>query len=503
MTTLGEMVARTVRDHPDQPALDLGGTVLTYRELWDLAGRIAVGLVAAGHAGSPVGLCASRTSLAYAGYLAALRCGAPVVPLHPTYPADRTALMVTAAGSDTVLLDDTVLDPVEDRLRGQGTRTLRPSSAVGQPVTDRFAAPDAVAYILFTSGSTGVPKGVPISHRSAHAYIRHNIARYEVGPGDRLSQTFDLTFDPSVFDLFVAWGAGATLVVPTGNELVSPARYVRDRAITHWFSVPSVISLAHGMRGLSADAMPGLRWSLFIGEQFTYDQARLWRLAAPASTIDNVYGPTELTVACTEYRLPADPADWPATSNGTVPIGQVYPFLDHVLLDDDGAPTDDGELCVRGVQRFPGYLDPRRDAGAFTSYDGTSAVPYDGATPLTARHWYRTGDRVRHESGTLVHLGRMDRQVKLNGCRIELGEIEFALRRHASVEEAVALVSPDKRTLCAFYTGTRCNARELRQALREQLPPFMIPRRIEWLERLPLNSNGKIDRRVLADALVS
>jgi amino acid adenylation domain-containing protein len=487
MESLGALVARTVRDHPDRIAVDLGVETVTYQALWDAAGAIATSLARSGV--TAAGLLATGDARTFAGYLGALRAGAAVVPLQPKFPVARTLSMVEAAGVGVVLACDAVEPDLAAALAGAGVTVLGPSDiGCGNPV-GTGAEGDAVAYILFTSGSTGVPKGVPISHRSALAYVAHNIERCEVAPGSRLSHTFDLTFDPSVFDLFAAWGAGATLTVPTGHQLVNPVRYVRERGITHWFSVPSAVGLARTMRALRPGAMPDLRWSMFIGEQLTWDQVDAWRTAAPATVVDNVYGPTELTVACSAYRVPADRAAWPPTSNGTVPIGAVYPHLESRVLD--------GELCVRGVQRFGGYLDPAQNADRFVAVSGAGTEVYDGATPLTAAHWYRTGDRVRTEHGEVVHLGRLDRQVQLAGCRVELGEVEAALRRHDAVVDAVAVVGADQRTLSAFYTGTAVGADELRRALRAQLPGNLVPVEFAWLPSLPLNDNGKVDRRRL------
>ncbi|RBJ01602.1 D-alanine--poly(phosphoribitol) ligase, partial [Micromonospora provocatoris] len=373
-----------------------------------------------------------------------------------------------------------------------GAVTVRLDGAPDVPPPAAPVTADDVAYLLFTSGSTGRPKGVPIRHRNVDAFLAYCRDRYPVGPGDRLSQTFDLTFDPSVFDMFVAWGGGATLVVPQPDEVLTPVRFVNERRITHWFSVPSVVSLARRMRMLSPGAMPGLRHSLFAGEALTLEQARAWAAAAPGSVVENLYGPTELTVTCTGHRLPADPAAWPVTSNGTVPIGDAHPGLDAILRAEDGTVGgDDGELCVHGPQRFDGYLDPADDEGRFVTDAG--------------RRYYRTGDRVRREHGTLVHHGRLDDQVKVRGYRIELGEIEMVLRGHPGVQDAVVLAfgAGDDVSLRAVYTGADGITGELTRRCAERLPGYMVPARIHHVAALPTNANGKTDRRRTADLVGS
>ncbi|MGW1818782.1 amino acid adenylation domain-containing protein [Streptomyces sp. NPDC002125] len=500
--------AASVRQHPDAVALELDGARLTYTELDALAARLATALVTAADGRTPrrVGLLALRTLTAYAGYLAVQRLGATVVPLHPDFPLSRTAAVASAAALDCVLTEPRYADadlPVP---------VLAPdltAPPAGPPAADAPVAatgPEDICYILFTSGSTGTPKGVPIQQRSIAAYLDHVISRYGVGVGDRLSQTFDLTFDLSVFDLFAAWGAGATLVVPGGGDLSAPTRFVSRERITHWFSVPSVISLAQRLRGLGPGSMPTLRWSLFCGEPLTTAQATAWRAAAPGSVVENLYGPTELTLSCTQYRLPDDPDRQPP-AGGTVPIGELCPGLEQLVVDDEGRPADEGELCVRGVQRFPGYLDPADNRARFLRYatGDARAVPVDAPGQPDAALWYRTGDRVRHSEDGLVHLGRLDHQVKVRGYRLELGEVESELRAHPLVGDAIALTLSGPRgdtRLAAACTGEGVDPADVLAVLRARLPEYMVPSTLTVLTDLPLNTNGKVDRRALRDLLV-
>ncbi|MFT7869124.1 MULTISPECIES: AMP-binding protein [Amycolatopsis] len=479
VTPLHEWFTRSAEAHPDRVALEAADAVLTYRELRSAADGLAKALARAGlKPGDRVALLARRSPMTYAGYLATLLAGAVVVPLNPAFPEARNAAVTARAGARTVL-DDGALSPV-----------LPPSPGTVEADT---------AYILFTSGSTGTPKGVPITHGNVASYLECNIRRYRAGPGDRLTQTFDLTFDPSVFDMFVSWGSGATLVVPTPEDVRDPVGFVTRRGITHWFSVPSVVSLARRMRRLTPGGMPGLRCSLFAGEQLTTDQASAWSVAAPASRIENLYGPTELTVTCTGYQLPPNRARWPGTANGTVPIGVCYPHLEHVVLGGDGSRAAEGELCVRGGQRFGGYLDPTDNIGRFVRFDPLDDRPADVVddVSVTPDFWYRTGDRVRlTDDGGLVHLGRLDAQVQVHGYRVELGEVEATLRGHPKISDAVVL--PNDTELRAVYTGAPSTTGELSEWLHRRLPAYMIPRRYHHVEVLPLNPNGKIDRRGLA-----
>jgi amino acid adenylation domain-containing protein len=494
-----ERSAEAFGDHCD--ALEVGRERLTYGELRDLAERLATRLIAACGGTRPrrVGLLACRSMTAYAGYLAVLRAGATVVPLNPEHPAPRIRRIAEAARIDLVLTDSEI-----DRATGIAElgvpRLVGGENQAGggpeAPPSYPEVSPDDIAYIIFTSGSTGTPKGVPITHRNLGSYLGQAVSRYEIGPGSRVSATSDLTFDASVHDLFVTWANGGTLVVPSRGQLLSPVKAVNTLRLTHWFSVPSLISFAERLGTLVPASMPTLRWSSFGGEALTLQAARRWQAAAPHSTLEVLYGPTELTVYCSAYRLPATLADWPETPNGTVPIGTCFPTLESLLLDENGTRAGSGELCVRGPQCFSGYLDPADDAGRFLPADFQA----DGGKREVADRWYRTGDRVAWHHGVMVHLGRTDHQVKIRGHRIELGEIEAVLRQLPGVRDAIVVAIPtadDHPELAAAVSGHDCVPERLYSALADHLPRYMLPRRITVLDQLPLNANGKVDRRAL------
>jgi non-ribosomal peptide synthetase component F len=293
-----------------------------------------------------VGVLATRSLTAYCGYLGALRLGAAVVPLHAGTPIKGNAWTCDRAGVDVVVADPARAGYAADLAATTGASAVIAyadgSGALRELATHPWREPchataDDVAYVLFTSGSTGQAKGIPVRHRQLGDYLTYCLDRYQLDPDARLAQGYSLTFDPSVLVMFLSWGSGATLVIPQADELLNPALLVATQRITHWWSVPSMISLAHQFGALPPGSMPGLVGSGFIGEQLTTAQARAWAAAAPASTIENGYGPTELTVTCAAYRLPGDPADWPATPNATVPIGRIFPHLQALLLAQDGA----------------------------------------------------------------------------------------------------------------------------------------------------------------------
>lgn len=514
MPTLYERFEISAHRYADHLALSTAGAQLSYGELESMARGIAARIVHGSELTPPgwtpaerapkrIALVVDRSATSFAAYLAVQLLGSTAVPINAAYPDQRIRGLIQAAAPEIVVVNADLAKP--------NLPTTVPVLVAEQPpagrdplgADDLTADPDPAgpAYILMTSGSTGRPKGVPISQANVAAHLDHVQRRYQIGPDSRLSGTFELTFDLSVFDMFAAWSNGAALIVADRNDLLSPARFAARNELTHWFSVPSMISRAAGLRRLRPASMPTLQWSLFCGEQLTLEQARAWQAAAPNSVIENLYGPTELTISCFDYRLPQNPDEWPHTANGTVPIGKPYEGLDHVVVDESGFPAAQGELCVRGPQRFAGYLDPADDPGRFLA--GAAPAPlHEPAGPLTADLWYRTGDLVaRQPDGNLVHCGRLDHQVKVAGFRIELGDVESALRSAAGVLDAVAVAAPagpgGEVRLSAACTGDGLAPDAVLGHLRTVVPAYMVPDRVAVLDELPYGDNGKVDRRAL------
>lgn len=507
--------------NPEAAALVVRGETRSYRELESKARRLAAAITQAcgGRRPERVGLFAYRSETAYTGTLAALFAGATFVPLNPTFPPARTADMIVRADLDTIIVDSVCLPQVSSVLGGSfDIRLILPDAqadAVPQARTlghDEIAAleplevlppltPEDIAYLLFTSGSTGVPKGVPVTHGNAVHFMDVMSRRYGITPDDRFSQTFDQTFDLSVFDLFMAWSNGACVCSMSSVDLLAPARSISRHHITVWFSVPSVPVLMSRRQNLLPDTLPTLRWSLFCGEPLLQSSAEAWQKAAPNSTVENLYGPTELTIACLVHRW--DPATSPAMCrNGVVPIGRPYEGLAVAAVDSDLKPVGEGEtgeLCVSGPQTTPGYW----RAGETTAQRYVE-IPVGRRE---TRRFYRTGDLVaRHASGDYVFLGRADQQIKVLGHRIELGEIEAVLRSYPGVEEAVAFGLPagsaSAESVVAFVLGNFGDADALIDFSRSSLPPYAVPRRIFPVTEMPLNANGKVDRRALQEHLV-
>ncbi|HKJ95193.1 MAG TPA: AMP-binding protein, partial [Gammaproteobacteria bacterium] len=357
-----------------------------------------------------------------------------------------------------------------------------------------------IAYLLFTSGTTGIPKGVAVTHGNATHFLESVSPFLGFTPEDRTSQTFDPTFDLSVFDLFATWRAGACLCVPQAAELLAPALYARRQQLTTWFSVPSLAAYMRRAGQLKGGALPGLRLSMFCGEALPRSAVEVWRQAAPNSAVINLYGPTELTIACCVYRWD-DTVSPGACVLDAVPVGKPLPGLAALVIDDALQPVrrgEVGELCVCGPQTTPGYwCDAQRTAERF--------VPIEVSLSDT-RVFYRTGDRVvQQPSGDYAYLGRVDHQIKVHGYRVELGEIEAAMLRYPGVVAAVAIGWPLEggrpEGIVGFAVGPDVEPDAIRTALRDKLPAYMLPAEVRMLDLLPLNVNGKTDRAALMSML--
>lgn len=510
---------RSAEAYPQRPAVVVEGRTVSYCELRQAALSIAASLQRWASSEGPqlTGVFAYRSVTAFAGVLAALLRGHGYVPLNRTFPPERTTTMLNRAGCRAIIVDrgsesqlPDILDETThellvilpereetDSLKGRfpkhtflGREDLEPAKNWREAAT----ATESIAYLLFTSGSTGLPKGVMVSHGNVGYFVDVMVERYQITSDDRLSQTFDMTFDLSAFDMFVAWERGACVCCPTPKTLLNPARWIRDSCLTVWFSVPSVGIFMKRFGTLQPNSFPGLRWSLFCGEPLPVEVARAWAEAAPHSIIENLYGPTELTISCCLYRWRGNESERECHL-GIVPIGEPYPGMHLRVVDEELREVQegsDGELLMTGPQLALGYWqDSAKTAQAFV-------VP-----PGDDRVYYRTGDRVRKPvaSNPLLYLGRTDHQIKVLGHRVELGEVEAALRKESGVQSVAALgwplVSAGAAGIVAFIGERSLDTVAIRAKLQTQLPSYAVPREIHLLSNLPLNPNGKIDRKAL------
>lgn len=517
VTNVVNRVLKAVENYPNRPAIELGDDQWTYWELWLAAGRVADSIIKTDCIdGGPVALFSMRSFYTYASILGILRAGRAYLPINSKYPHKRVSRMLHTANCKMAIVAPEYLEYYE----GVNAIHEAPLKVIGvdvngdevidESINDVYSycynrpsveiiEPSGYVYILFTSGTTGEPKGIPVSHENLNAYLDYMLDRHMIDSYDRCSQVFDTTFDLSVHDIFVTWSCGACLCPLSSTDLILPHIFIIKKKLTVWYSVPSVAMRMSSAKVLKEACFDSLRYTLFCGEALPNNIAEEWSKAAPNSRIINEYGPSELTISISEHEW--DRRISPNISAfGIVPIGKVYNTHRYTVIDAEKRTVvvgEEGELCVSGPQVTDGYLyDEKKTAEVFIELPNEDGI------------WYRTGDRVRElDNGVLQYIGRTDHQLKVRGYRVEVGEIESLLRSHESVIEAVVVPITSKNgvteNLQAFVlSNNRSDIQgELRYLCRCNLAQYMIPKEINIVEELPLNDNGKIDRKSLINGL--
>lgn len=504
---LGRAFAEIAARHPARPALRYAGKPdVTYAELAERAAAIAAWLRSEGVVrGSLVALQNAKTPDGYAAILACLGLGAAYAHLDPENPPERLLRILGVCRPVVVLCDGVVAPAVAAAACGLRVLTPadRPSArekhvlAEDSVLVESDVTGSEPAYVMFTSGSTGIPKGVAIAHSSVLNFIRWSQTIFGIGPLDVMAGANPIYFDNSVFDVYVALFSGACLVPLTTAEVADARQAVRrvdEAGCTIWFSVPSLLIFLMTMKALRQDAFATVRCIIFGGEGYPRTElAKLHAMFGERCTLFNVYGPTEGTCICSAHTIEA--ADLTGDS-GLPPLGRIASNFGWRLLDGDTpvAPGEVGELCLAGPQVALGYYnDPERSAAAFVSDPLSAAVP---------QAMYRTGDLLRERDGMLWFVGRKDNQIKHMGYRIELEEIEAAINQLDYVIQAAVVyrrVREGFGHIIAHVAAAGLDEVRLRADLRSVLPAYMMPNRIIVAPDLPKNANGKIDRVLLRD----
>ncbi len=508
----------TAKQQPSARAIVAGDVVLSYEELDQQSNSLARTLVAAGcRSNDRVVVFSPKSPRAITAFLAVLKAGAVYVPVDISAPAPRLArifassdpafVLTTSAGAG--LLADVLNQPgVDGSLR---IGALEPG-VVGLPLEFEHddvvrsdpdqvtspAAPSDPAHLLYTSGSTGDPKGVVISHENVCHFVDWATNYFGTCPGERVSGHPPLHFDLSTFDIYSTIGAGAELhLVPSTLNLL-PGKlvdFIRNSELNQWFSVPSILTLMMRSGAMDRAEFPSLTRLLWCGEMMPTPTLQYLMERLPRVRFTNLYGPTEATIASSFYTLDEPPA----SPTSPIPIGVACPGETLQILDDDNAQTPDGDvgnLVIGGVGLSAGYWrDTEKTNAAFFLDSGGNRL-------------YRTGDLARVGSdGQLYLLGRSDSQIKSRGYRIELGEIEAAMDAIEMVKECAVVGVDDSdagKVVACAYTGVALEFDEavltLRKQLASTLPRYMIPVRWRSYETLPKNANGKIDRRAIRES---
>ncbi|MFF2751299.1 amino acid adenylation domain-containing protein [Kitasatospora sp. NPDC058048] len=488
-----ELVEERARRTPDAVAVRCGAERLTYRELDRRANRLARHLRARGARPERlVGVCLPRSADLVVALLAVLKSGAAYLPLDPDLPAQRMSFMLADADVPLLLTQDSLAD----RLPSHGAATVRMDTearliaARPDDPLPPLATPANLAYSIYTSGSTGRPKAVLVPHEGVVNYLVVRGRQLDLGGDDVVASVASISFDVIVPQVLMPLAWGASVVIAPSEVAVDGPRLtemMREFGVTTLMATPAtwLLLLDGGWQG-------GRFQAICVGEALQPALAR--RLLDRVSTLWNGYGPTEASVGCVTRRVDAE-RDL-ARPGGSVPIGRPLGNLRIHLLDPAGAPVPvgvPGEIHIGGVGVTRGYANrPGLTAERFVP------DPFGAA----GGRLYRTGDLARYlPDGSLVFLGRTDEQVKIRGYRIELGEIEAALCAQPGVARAAVTVrgSGTDAELAGYlvWQDRPGDLGDLRRSLRETLPEFMVPTTLTALDRIPLTTNGKVDRGAL------
>lgn len=508
--SLAGLLEHSAREFPDKVAVTVpGGRRVTYSELSALSDRIRDRLVHMGlRRGDRVGLRLHKSIEAVATIFGALKAGAAYVPVDAESPATRAAYILNDCDVKVVVTERDLESELVHALGGQRSspqmltldaRAPRPMeelleglqrSEPAASVESIAAGPDDIAYILYTSGSTGNPKGVVLSHGNALSFIDWCSHTFKPLAEDRFSSHAPFHFDLSILDIYVSLKHGATLVLISealGKEPVKLAAAIAAERISVWYSTPSILSLLANYGKLAKYDYGSLRMVFFAGEVFPIPQYRALHAVWAGPRYFNLYGPTETNV-CTWYEVaPESRLD----QMSTFPIGRICPPNRGMVVNERGdrvADGEPGELLVSGPNVMRGYWNlPDHNERAFF-------------TDETGARWYRTGDIVCEEPDVgYRYVGRRDRMVKRRGYRVELGEIEAALLRNPDVREAAVIAIPDPESgvriqaFVACQQGITLTRIALKAYSAQALPPYMIPDIFEVVAALPRTSTDKVD----------
>jgi amino acid adenylation domain-containing protein len=514
---LSTKIFTSAKNNQDLFALKIDDKRYTYSELTTTSLKIASILSTSNTNNSAIGIVGQRNLFVYVGILGVIYSGNHYVPINTKTATDKILAIIKSARIKIFIgsIDD--LNFIEETLDRDNFKDWQPeyitensqihksnnwlfynkidaSLTLTKPVQSSEVD---LAYILFTSGSTGTPKGVKVSRGNISAYLAAISILWNLPTGYRASQFHDLTFDPSVSDLFVTWtNAGELCVVPE-KEMFSPYNFIRREEIYLWSSVPSIGIFMSKLGFLSNDVFPSIRITRFAGEPLSKNLADEWQSAAPNSLIENHYGPTEATIDVCRHIYTPDQI-YHQFSQNTIPIGNAFPNMQIRIIDKDDLPLPDGttgQIVFKGPQISQGYLnDEQRTNTSFVKFgwDNTNDI------------WYKSGDiGFINANGSLECLGRNDNQIKYLGKRIELGEIESILSFYPPLKGIVVIPIKDfvgiVKELVGFIIGS-VSDEELSFIKTDSLIKLdkdFFPKRIICLDKLPRSISGKVDRNEL------
>lgn len=471
---------------PKSNAIYVDGKQYTYQQLWEIVDWI-YHKIPTGETYPVIGIYCTGDLHTYASIIAVNLYGAAFVPLNTKFPETRNRKIVEQSNLSLILCS-TQNDDLNFIANGiEVIETKNGSNVIPPKIFEKFTykkTEQPIAYILFTSGTTGIPKGVPVSHSNVNHFFNFFLSNYDFNEQDRFLQVYELTFDVSVFSFFMPLMVGACCYVlpDKGVKIFKIADYLKKFDITVISMVPTTLRyLAPYFNELS---FPALRYSFFSGDALFHELAVKWNGSLPNGKIHNFYGPTETTIVCTRYVFDEERSAEESV-NGIVPLGKMFEGMGFILVDENNQLVNKGELCISGTQVISGYLNNSDDDRFFIH----NQIRY-----------YKTGDIVSvNKHGNLVFYGRTDSQVKINGYRIELMELEHVISKITNTSVTV-LCKPAENglnKLIAYIEAKTINEHALKEKLNSILPAYMIPQQYVAVEKFVLNTNGKVDKKLL------
>lgn len=505
------LFSEVVLESEEHPALLYADKQLNYSELANLAVRLAALLLVKGcRRGDVIAIGNNKKPFSFALMLASLRVGVAYVNIDVESPLVRNSHIVKKSGARFLFYDSTDCAEVMEQLahscdieliflNADALPSVTPKDRARQESLMREIDGASIAYIMFTSGSTGIPKGVAVTHQNVLHFIFWGQQYFNISSKDNFANLSPMYFDNSVFDFYVGLFSGASLS-PVGRELLSApydlVSHIGKMQCNIWFSVPSLLIYLMTMKAMTTASLPKLNTIVFGGEGYQKSELKkLYAMFSQQADLVNVYGPTECTCICTAHKISDDDFE---EMDGLPALGKLNPNFDYQILDENGKQASVGELCLIGPNVAAGYFnDSERSGEAFFTLTEPNRF---------MKRMYRTGDRVSEDQGVLHFIGRKDNQIKHMGYRIELEEIENALVQIPDVNQSGVIyqrINAAYGKILAFVASSAdIDERALLAELATMLPEYMLPHQVVIRSELPKNANGKLDRQALK-ALIS
>tara|TARA_A100001388_G_C28768832_1_gene502509 strand:- start:706 stop:2283 length:1578 start_codon:yes stop_codon:yes gene_type:complete len=517
--TFSQKLYQKIKSFKNEIAISLGDARISYQTLNDTALKVARLFNENNFHNSVVGIVGQRNFSVYYGILGSIYAGCTYVPINEKYTKDRIIKIIEESGITILIGNKKSITSINCAIKETDIKVvLLPEEEhfqekdILQPDINYFNKSDLLSlkgippkevssshifYILFTSGSTGNPKGVMITDKNLEVFINNFSQFYKLPVGYKASQTFDLSFDLSVVDTFFTWINGGELCILNHSELIMPVEYLKREKLNFWFSVPTLASFIHKMNFLKENSFPDLKYSLFCGESLPKGLADAWQEASPNSSIENYYGPTEATVSVSRYLYKKESQN-NSFNNEILPIGKI--FFDHSFaIVDEKFNTlkkgEKGQLVIKGKQLAKGYInDIEKTNKVFKK------MPWEKSND----NWYLTGDiAFLNDSNEIEYIGRIDNQLKIAGRRVEAGEIEAAILKSNLIKDIVIVPKKDLdgsvKSLIGFTTSQVSNDKrnDINKRALKYIEKLFLPSKIIVIEKMPETTSGKTDRKKL------